>query len=384
MNNPRSAKIIIACDSFKGSLSSSSANCAVRDGILETLNSLGVSAEIRAFAIGDGGEGTSAALSETFKARPASVRTVGPLGDPVTATYAISADRRTAIMDMAAAAGLTLVPEGRLDPLAASTRGVGTMILDAASRGCREIIIGLGGSATTDAGTGMLAALGYRFLDAEGNILTSCGASLQKIVRILPPGNNPLEGIRITAACDVRNPLFGPEGAAYVFAPQKGADKTQVESLDRGLRNFADVCRGTPTLPGSGAAGGLGFALRTFLNANLCAGIDLVLSATGLPEALVGATLVITGEGRFDTQSLMGKATGGIMRLANIKNVPVAILAGKIDDRNVTLAGQAHAMLEITPPGMAPEMALDPETAGNNLRQAAKKLILTLSPSILH
>lgn len=384
MNNPRSAKIIIACDSFKGSLSSSSANCAVRDGILETLNSLGVSAEIRAFAIGDGGEGTSAALSETFKARPASVRTVGPLGDPVTATYAISADGRTAIMDMAAAAGLTLVPEGRLDPLAASTRGVGTMLLDAASRGCREIIIGLGGSATTDAGTGMLAALGYLFLDAEGNILESCGASLQKIARIVPPSAKPLEGIKITAACDVRNPLFGPEGAAYVFAPQKGADPMQVEELDRGLRNFAAVSGGDYAFPGAGAAGGLGFALRTFLDADLCPGIDLVLLATGFTEALDGATLVITGEGRFDTQSLMGKATGGIMRLANIKNVPVAILAGKIDDRNVALDGQTHAMLEITPPGMALELALDPETAGNNLRQAAKKLILTLSPSILH
>lgn len=382
MNNPRSAKIIIACDSFKGSLSSSSANCAVRDGILETLNSLGVSAEIRAFAIGDGGEGTSAALSETFKARPASVRTVGPLGDPVTATYAISADRRTAIMDMAAAAGLTLVPEGRLDPLAASTRGVGAMLLDAASRGCREIIIGLGGSATTDAGTGMLAALGYRFLDAEGNILASCGASLQKIVRILPPSAKPLEGIKITAACDVRNPLFGSEGAAYVFAPQKGADPMQVEELDRGLRNFAAVSGRDYAFPGAGAAGGLGFALRTFLDADLCPGIDLVLSATGFTGALDGATLVITGEGRFDTQSLMGKATGGITRLANIKNVPVAILAGKIDDKGKSLAGQTQAMLEITPPGMALELALDPETAGNNLRQAAKKLILTLFPSL--
>ncbi len=382
MNNPRSAKIIIACDSFKGSLSSSSANCAVRDGILETLNSLGVSAEIRAFAIGDGGEGTSAALSETFKARPASVRTVGPLGDPVTATYAISADRRTAIMDMAAAAGLTLVPEGRLDPLAASTRGVGTMLLDAASRGCPEIIIGLGGSATTDAGTGMLAALGYRFLDAEGNILASCGASLQKIARIAPPSAKPLEGIKITVACDVRNPLFGPEGAAYVFAPQKGADPMQVEELDRGLRNFAAVSGGDYAFPGAGAAGGLGFALRTFLDADLCPGIDLVLSATGFTRALDGATLVITGEGRFDTQSLMGKATGGIMRLANIKNVPVAILAGKIDDRNVALDGQTHAMLEITPPGMPLEQALEPETAVSNLRQAAKRLIHTLFPSL--
>lgn len=381
MNNPRSAKIIIACDSFKGSLSSSSANCAVRDGILETLNSLGVSAEIRAFAIGDGGEGTSAALSETFKARPASVRTVGPLDDPVTATYAISADGSTAIMDMAAAAGLTLVPEGRLDPLAASTRGVGTMLLDAASRGCREIIIGLGGSATTDAGTGMLVALGYRFLDAEGNILASCGASLQKIARIAPPSAKPLEGIKITAACDVRNPLFGPEGAAYVFAPQKGADPMQVEELDRGLRNFAAVSGGDYAFPGAGAAGGLGFALRTFLDADLCPGIDLVLSATGFTGALDGATIVITGEGRFDTQSLMGKATGGIMRLANIKNVPVAILAGKIDDRNVALAGQTHAMLEITPPDMPLKQALDPETAVTNLRQAAKRLIHTLFPS---
>lgn len=382
MNNPRSAKIIIACDSFKGSLSSSSANCAVRDGILETLNSLGVSAEIRAFAIGDGGEGTSAALSETFKARPASVRTVGPLGDPVTATYAISADGRTAIMDMASAAGLNLVPEGRLDPLAASTCGVGTMLLDAASRGCREIIIGLGGSATTDAGTGMLAALGYRFLDAEGNILTSCGASLQKIARIVPPSAKPLEGIKITAACDVRNPLFGPEGAAYVFAPQKGADPMQVEELDRGLRNFAAVSGGDYAFPGAGAAGGLGFALRTFLDADLCPGIDLVLSATGFTEALDEATLVITGEGRFDTQSLMGKATGGIMRLANIKNVPVAILAGKIDDRNVALDGQTHALLEITPPDMPLKQALDPETAVTNLRQAAKRLIHTLFPSL--
>lgn len=382
MNNPRSAKIIIACDSFKGSLSSSSANCAVRDGILETLNSLGVSAEIRAFAIGDGGEGTSAALSETFKARPASVRTVGPLGNPVTATYAISGDGSTAIMDMASAAGLNLVPEARLDPLAASTRGVGSMLLDAASRGCREIIIGLGGSATTDAGTGMLAALGYLFLDAEGNILASCGASLQKIVRILPPCAKPLEGIKITAACDVRNPLFGPEGAAYVFAPQKGADPMQVEELDRGLRNFAAVSGGDYAFPGAGAAGGLGFALRTFLDADLCPGIDLVLSATGFTAALDGATMVITGEGRFDAQSLMGKATGGIMRLANIKNVPVAILAGKIDDRNVALDGQTHAMLEITPPDMPLKQALDPETAVTNLRQAAKRLIHTLFPSL--
>lgn len=384
MKNPRSAKIIIACDSFKGSLSSSSANCAVRDGILETLDIMGVSAEIRAFAIGDGGEGTSAALSEAFKAKPASVRTVGPLGDPVTATYAISGDGCTAIMDMASAAGLTLLPNGRLDPMSASTHGVGLMLLNAASRGCREIIIGLGGSATTDGGTGMLSALGYSFLDAANSILTPCGASLQKIVRILLPENNPLEGIRITAACDVRNPLFGPEGAAYVFAPQKGADAMQVEKLDLGLRNIASVSGGDYAFPGAGAAGGLGFALRTFLKADLRPGIDLVLSATGFSDALDDADLVITGEGRFDAQSLMGKATGGIMRLANIKNVPVAILAGKIDNKIEPLASQTHAMLEITPPGMPPEKALDPETAAYNLRQAAKSLISTRFPSIWH
>ncbi|MBP3537532.1 MAG: glycerate kinase [Muribaculaceae bacterium] len=338
-------KIILAFDSFKGSASSLQLAEAAAEGVRQVLPDC----RTVVFPIADGGEGTVDALRSAMHARTVTCSVTGPLGEPLEASYALAGT--TALVELASAAGLTLVPEERRNPLRTTTFGVGQLIADAVSRGCRHIVLGLGGSATNDAGTGILAALGYRFLDSDGQELPPVGASLAKIAEIDSRNALPaLCDVRFTLACDVANPFCGPDGAAAVYAHQKGALPADVAVLDAGMRHYASVLkklagRDIADVPGAGAAGGVAGGLLPFVNASIRSGIDTVLDLLRFDDALDGASLVITGEGRIDAQSSMGKAVGGILARAAKRGVPVVALAGQVADASALLdTGLAEAL----------------------------------------
>ncbi len=365
-------RIIVAPDSFKGSLTAAQVAEACRLGILDELPA----AEVVCLPLADGGEGTVDALSESARMSKVKCKVCDPLMRPVEAVYAISSDGKNAVMEMAAASGLTLLSESERDPLQTSTYGTGEMILDALRRGCRRFFIGIGGSATNDAGMGMLRALGYRFADASGNPLEGRGSDLSRVVRIDVSGADPrLRESSFTVACDVDNPLFGPNGAAFVFAPQKGADEETVMQLDRGLRDFAsvimrDIGVDVSLMPGAGAAGGLGAAFCAFLGADLRKGIEMVLEAVGFDKAITGASLIITGEGSVDAQSLMGKVVSGVSSHAREAGVPVVVLGGRVADR-VALAKAGLTALPVVSGPMPLPQAMRPEVAEANVRDTA-------------
>ena len=324
----RREKILIVPDSFKETLSAAEV-CRI---VSEEAEAVLGDAEIRCIPIADGGEGSVDCFLQALGGTRQSVQIKGPLFDDVDAQYGILPDGQTAVIEMAAAAGLPLT-QGRQNPLLTTTFGVGQLIADAVQKGCRRILLGLGGSATNDGGCGMAAALGVRFYDADGEEMLPLGGTLGEIDRIdcsdlfLPPD------IRVTALCDVTNPLYGEEGAAFVFAPQKGADAQMTVLLDEGLRHLGEImerdCSAAVTdLPGAGAAGGMGAGAVAFLGARFASGIDAVLEAVDFDRALEGCTLVITGEGKVDAQSECGKAIGGIAARAKRKGVPVAVLTG--------------------------------------------------------
>ena len=296
-------KIVIASDSFKGSLSSMEVAESIGKGILDVCPSC----EVVKLAVADGGEGTVDALCQTSGGQMLELQVDDPLGRPVTASYAVLDDGHTAVLEMVSASGLTLLASDERNPMQTSTYGTGQIIADALCRGCRRFLVGIGGSATNDGGMGMLRALGYRFLDPEGNELPGTGASLSEVCSIddsyVLPSVMESEFI---VACDVDSPLYGLLGAAYVFASQKGADQDMVRALDEGLHNYAGVVsqyfreRSYPimseayAIPGSGAAGGLGYAFVTFLGARLQRGVDMVLDAIDFDSIIEGADLVIT------------------------------------------------------------------------------------------
>lgn len=371
------ARIIAAFDSMKGSLTSREAG----EAVCEAISGLRPDAETDIVVVADGGEGTSGALMAALGGSVAECHVCGPAGDSVLARYGISADHGTAIMEMASASGITLVDENERNPMRTTTFGVGQMILDAARRGCRHIMIGLGGSATNDGGMGMLSALGVRFLDSAGVELEPVGCNLMNVSRIDTSGMPELvRSLKVTVACDVDNPLYGPDGAAYVFAPQKGADPAMVKSLDRGLRNYARVVseavgKDVAVVRGAGAAGGMGAAFAAFLNSEIKRGIDVILDAAGFDELLKDATLVITGEGSMDRQTLMGKAPAGVLRRAMRASVPVVAFAGRVSDREALLAAGFEGVEAITPVSMPLEVAMRPETARGNLMIAARRVL---------
>jgi len=284
----------------------------------------------------DGGEGTLDALISALGGERRWVRVRGPLGDPVDAAFGLTAERPPrAVIEMATASGLALVSERRRDPLRASTYGTGELIRAACRAGAREVIVGLGGSATTDGGAGMAQAVGVRLVDAAGRDLASGGAELLGLARIDVGGLDPaVRRARFVAAYDVDSPLAGPRGAAAVFGPQKGAGPAEVAVLDRALAHLAaivhrDLGLDLRDVPGAGAAGGLGAGLVAFLGAHLRPGVEVVMDAVGLQTRMAAADLVITGEGAFDAQSLLGKVTGGVIRTARALGVPVAVLCGR-------------------------------------------------------
>ncbi|MET3576686.1 glycerate kinase [Bhargavaea ullalensis] len=370
--------ILIAMDSFKGSVTSLEAGEAVAEGIRQA----DPSAVTQIIPLADGGEGTVEALVQATGGKLIQAEVTGPLGQPVTATYGHLGDARTAVIEIAEACGLTLVPESERNPLRTTTTGVGELILDAIKNGARSLIIGLGGSATNDAGIGMLQALGYRFLDVSGQDVPRGGAALGAIRSIDATAVHPsLKGINIQVACDVNNPLHGEQGAAHIYGPQKGADPEMVQLLDAGLKNFAEVVKehfdlDVQSIPGAGAAGGLGAALAGLLGAELRSGIDLMLEAVNLNEHLKTADLVITGEGRLDAQSSMGKTAMGVAGLARERGVPCIALAGSVtEDAGALNQLGVTAFFSILSEPATLEEAMNPERTKANLQQISRQLI---------
>jgi glycerate kinase len=328
-------KIVIAPDSFKESLSAAAVAAALAAGVARVLPQ----AEILCVPLADGGEGTLQALTAGRDATRVTVMVNDALGAPVAAQYGVLADGRTAVIEIAEAIGLDKVPPPRRSPLMTSSHGVGQLITACLDQGLRRLLIGLGGSATVDGGAGMLAALGARFLNSAGLPLPLplTGGQLADIAALDLSGLDPrLAGTHIEIACDVDNPLCGERGAAAVFGPQKGANAAQVMVLDEGLRQLyallqASLGRSVTEHPGAGAAGGLGAALLLVLGAELRPGVEVVMDALGLERLLAGATLVVTGEGRVDAQTLSGKAPAGVARLARRLEIPVVAVGGSLD-----------------------------------------------------
>ena len=325
-------RVLVAPDKFRGTLSAASAADAIAAGIRRAIPD----AAIDVVPMADGGEGTLDALVAALGGQTHERTVSGPLGDPVRATYAVvpSASGPTAVIEMARASGLALIARRR-DPLRASTRGTGELIGAAAAAGVPSAVVCIGGSATNDAGAGMAQALGIRLRDEQGNELAPGGAALLGLARIDARDLDPaVRAMRIVAATDVDNPLFGPNGASFVYGPQKGATPEQAALLDRALRHFAaivhrDLGVDVRDLPGAGAAGGLGAGLIAFLGARLRPGVEVVMEAVGLRVRLEGADLVVTGEGRFDEQSLRGKVPHGILSAAEEFGVPAVVLCGE-------------------------------------------------------
>ncbi len=322
-------KIILAPDSYKGSLTALEVAEVMEDAIHDVLN-----CEIIKIPMSDGGDGAVDAVASALNAQRIALSVHGPLGKIVTAEYAIFDD--TAVIEMASASGIILLRQEELNPMKASTYGTGELILDAIARGCKKIIMCIGGSATNDGGMGMAEALGVKFFDNDGNILHGCGASLRKIKKInFDNLKNTLKDIKFTVACDVTNPLYGENGASYVFAKQKGADVEMIKLLDNGLRNFSEkikqfMGKDISNLPGAGAAGGLGGGLSAFCSAELKSGFSVISEAVGLEEKMKGADLVITGEGRTDSQTAYGKLPQGVGTVAKKLDIPCVIISGSV------------------------------------------------------
>jgi len=326
-------RVVIAPDSLKESLCAEDAAQAVAEGVRCACPE----AEVVLAPIADGGEGTVAAMVAATNGRECIADVTDPLGRPIRAAWGLCGDERTAVVEMARASGLELLTSAERDPMRTSTRGTGELIAAALNAGARRIVVGIGGSATVDGGTGMAAALGVRFLDAAGDEITDCrGGRLADIANVDISGRDArLDECDIAVACDVTNPLTGADGAARVYGAQKGAGPAQVEELERGLANLSRVISHAlgievNDLPGAGAAGGLGAGLVAFLGARLQSGVATVLDAVDLRGKLTGADLVITAEGRVDAQSAFGKAPAGVAALAAELGVPCIVLAGSL------------------------------------------------------
>lgn len=362
-------RILIAMDSFKGSLGSMEAGNAVREAALQIFPD----ARVIVRPMADGGEGTTQALASGIPSRKVTVTVAGPRLDPVEAEYCILTETNTAVIEMAAASGLTLLPPEKRDPMETTTYGVGQMILDAMEKGCRSFLVGIGGSATNDGGTGMLTALGFRFLDEAGKSIPLGAKGLEKLCHIDSAHAHPaLKDCDFRIACDVTNPLCGENGCSYVFGPQKGATPETIEKMDGWLRSYARLAGADMEQPGAGAAGGLGYGFLAFTNAILDSGVRTVLEVTRLEEEIRLADLVITGEGRLDGQTVMGKAPIGVAKLAKKHAKPVIAFAGCVTEDATACNEQGiDAYFPILRGISTLEEALDPENAGQNLYQTA-------------
>lgn len=382
-------KILIAIDSFKGSLSSKEAGEAIKSGILRVVPD----ANVVISPLADGGEGTVETLVEALGGSLETVRVKGPLFQEVEAHYGILSDSqyspkdgKLAVMEMSQASGITLVSPEERNPLKTSSYGVGEMILDAYHKGCRRFLIGIGGSATNDGGIGMLSALGFRFTKENGEEIRPCGEGLKDLARIENASvpEDLLQGLlhcSFQIACDVENPLYGENGASLVYGFQKGGNKEMLSQMELWMKRYSELVKeynpaANSEAPGSGAAGGLGFAFRSFLQGELKSGISLILEETKLSEKMQGADLVITGEGRLDEQSAMGKAPIGVAKLAKTQGIPVIAFAGA-----VTVGAKAcnqagiDAYFPILREITTLEDAMNKENARRNLEDTVEQVI---------
>ena len=369
-------KAIIAIDSFKGSLSTYEAGAAVAEGIKRAFPD----AVCTVSPLADGGEGTMAAIVSATGGKTVSVKVTGPLGEELTAEYGVTPDG-CAVIEMASAAGLPLIPPEKRNPLYTTTFGVGELIRHAiCESGCRKFIVGIGGSATNDGGIGMLSALGFEFLDSEERAVEPCASGLSKIAKIEIKNALPLLAeCEFSVACDVKNPLCGELGCSAVYGPQKGATPESVRDMDKWLSGYARLTaallgHSDENSPGAGAAGGLGFAFLSYLGARLVLGIDLVIERTSLEEKIKDADVVITGEGRLDGQSCMGKAPIGVAKAAKKYGKPVIAFSGCVtEDARLTNSHGIDAFFPILKAPCSLEAAMDTENAKKNLADTAEQ-----------
>lgn len=374
-------KVVVAIDSLKGSLSSIEAGNTIKSAIL----SVKPDASVIVKPLADGGEGTTDAFIEGLGGEKTELSVTGPLGAPVNAYYGYLPQTNTAIMEMASAAGITLIPENKKNPLLATTYGVGEMIRHAIGKGCRNFIIGIGGSATNDGGIGMLKALGYSFLDENGQDIGEGGQALSKVMSIDASHICPeLSECNFQVACDVNNPLCGSNGATYIYGPQKGVTEEMKEELDRGMAHFAQITEHVlnnhfSEAEGAGAAGGLGFALLSYLNARLTPGIELILEAIELEKEVQDADIVITGEGRLDHQTAMGKAPVGVARLAKKYGARVMAFAGSVTkDAGACNDAGIDAFFPIVRGVTTLEEAMKPDNARANMAATVEQVFRLL------
>ena len=369
-------RVVTAIDSLKGSLSSMEAGSAVREGILRAC----AEAEVEIRPLADGGEGTVEALVGGMNGEIQRVTVTGPLGKPVTCEYGIIEDTKTAIIEMSGAAGITLLAPKERNPLHTTTYGVGEVIKDAVRNGCRKFIVGIGGSATNDGGAGMLQALGFGLLKENGEQIPIGARGLEELAEITDDNVIPeLAECKFKIACDVTNVLCGETGASAVYGPQKGADEEMTERLDRLLFSYASLVKkkipkADSMYPGTGAAGGLGFAFLTFMDAQLESGIQIVIKETGLEQEIAKADLVITGEGRMDGQTAMGKAPIGIAKIAKKYGKPVIAFAGAAArDAGACNEQGIDAFFPILREAVSLEAAMKRENAEANMEAAVEQ-----------
>lgn len=377
-------KIVIASDSFKGSLTS----LEVAESIATAVHEVFPDCEVIKVPVADGGEGTVDTLTTALNGSFVDCLVHDPLMNPITVCYGISGDGKTAILEMAAASGINFVPLDKRNPWLTTTYGTGELIKDALLKGCTNFLIGIGGSATNDAGTGMLQALGYRFYDRDHKELGLGGQILEHIFSIETTNSLPqLHHARFTIACDVNNPFSGENGAAYIFAPQKGADEQMVQKLDAGLKHFASVIKkqffkDINSIPGAGAAGGLGGAFLAFLPSLLKPGIQMVLEILELEKLISGADLIFTGEGKLDKQTMMGKTSAGVLTVAHRQNIPVIALGGSIEDTDLLNNYGFEAIFPIQAAPVSLEKAMEKVYAKENIYRTAKQILKILAVSI--
>ncbi|MYN19061.1 glycerate kinase [Rugamonas sp. FT107W] len=373
-------KIVIAPDSFKESLTAMAVANEIEAGFREFFPD----AQYVKLPVADGGEGTVQAMIDASGGRRVGLKASGPLGEPVDAFYGLMGDGATAVIEMAAASGLELVPAARRDPLRTSSHGTGELIRDALDAGARRFVLGVGGSATNDGGAGMVQALGGRLLDEAGNELPPGGGALDRLRHIDLSGLDArIKDSVFDIACDVSNPLVGPQGASHIFGPQKGATPAMVEQLDANLRHYADVIahelgHQVADVPGAGAGGGIGAAMLVFLGGRLRPGSEIVTAAVGLDAAVADANLVITGEGRIDSQSIHGKTPIGVARVAQRHGKPVIAIAGSLAPGAAIV--HQHGIQAVFGAVSRPctvEQAL--AEAAQNVRSAARNIAAVLS-----
>lgn len=371
-------KIVLAPDSYKGSLTA----VEVADAMACGVKSVMPDADIVKVPLADGGEGTASVLCDALGGIMVSCETRDPLGRVIVAEYCVS--NNLAVIETAAASGLLLVNEEDRDAMHASSYGTGLLIKDALDRGCCDFLICLGGSATTDAGCGILYALGVRFWDNDANEIVPCGENLAKIKRIdMSHLDERLKGCKITAACDVENVLYGENGAAYVFSPQKGANLGNVVELDEGLRNFAQLINSelgfdVANIKGGGAAGGIGAMLVSCLSAELCRGVEVVLNALRFDELIADVDLIMTGEGRTDRQTLMGKLPMGVLRRVKNAEKKVALVSGAVESEAEILDAGFNFVKNTTPKCVTLSEAMRQDVAYKNVIEAVGELLLKM------